>query len=88
VARPGVVFKGAGKHGRGVALTHAQGVRGRAPVRALAPGHGVEHEAAQRVVKFKRGLTPNLHDYGHDPIERSLHLTFLCLLCAEAYGFC
>jgi hypothetical protein len=52
VARPRVVFKGGGEHGRGVALTRAQGVRGRAPVRALALGHGVEHEAAQRVVKF------------------------------------
>jgi hypothetical protein len=56
-------------------------------VRALAPGHGVEHEAAQRVVKFKRELAPNLRDYGHDPVERSLHLTFLCRLCVEAYGF-
>jgi hypothetical protein len=44
---------------------------GRAPVRTLAPGHGIEHEAAQREVKFKRGLAPNLRDYGHDPIERS-----------------
>ena len=71
-----------------MALTRAWGVRGGVPVHALAPGHGVEHEAAQRVVKFKRGLTPNLHDYGHDPIERSLHWTFLCRLCVEAYGFC
>jgi hypothetical protein len=37
-------------------------------VRALAPGHGIEHEAAQRVVKFKRGLAPNLCDYGHIPL--------------------
>jgi hypothetical protein len=50
--------------------------------------HDIEHEAAQRVVKFKRGMAPNLRDYGHDPIERSLHLTFLCHLCVEAYGFC
>jgi hypothetical protein len=70
-----------------VALTRAQGVRGRVPVGALAPGHGVEHEAAQREVMFKRGLAPNLCDYGHDPIERSLPLTFLCRLCVEAYGF-
>jgi hypothetical protein len=77
-----------GEQGLGVALTRAQGVRGRAPVRALAHGHDVEHEAAQRVVKFKRGLAPNLHNYGHDPIERSLHLTFLCHFCVEAYGFC
>jgi hypothetical protein len=83
-----MVFKGEGKHNRGVALTRARGVRRRAPVRALAPGHDVEHEAAQRVVKFKRGLAPNLHDYGHDPIERSLHLTFLCCFCVEDYGFC
>jgi hypothetical protein len=71
-----------GEHGRGVALTHARGVRGR------APRHGVEHEAAQREVKFKRGLAPNLRDYGHDPVERSLPLTFHCHLCVEAYGFC
>jgi hypothetical protein len=57
-------------------------------VRGLASGHGVEHEAAQREVKFKRGLAPNLCDYGHDPVERSLPLTFLCHLCVEAYGFC
>ena len=80
-------LKGAGEHGRGVYLTCARGVRGRASVHALASGHGVEHEAAQREVKFKRGLAPNLCDYGHDPIERSLPLTFLCRLCVEAYGF-
>jgi hypothetical protein len=57
-------------------------------VRALAPGQGVEHEAAQREVKFKHGLAPNLRDYGRDPIERSLPLTFLCRLCVEAYEFC
>jgi hypothetical protein len=39
-------FKGAGEHDRGEALTSAQGMRGRAQVRALASGHGVEHEAA------------------------------------------
>jgi hypothetical protein len=88
VVRPGVVFKGVGEHDRGVALTRARGLREREPVGALAPGHGVEHEATQRVVKFKHGLAPNLLDYGHDPIERSLHLTFLCRLCVEAYGFC
>jgi hypothetical protein len=55
---------------------------------ALAPRHDVEHEATQREVKFKRGLAPNLRDYGHDPIERSLPLTFLCHSCVEAYGFC
>jgi hypothetical protein len=81
-------LKGVGEHGREVALTHVRGVRGRAPVRALASGHGVEHEAAQREVKFKHGLAPNLRDYGHDPVERSLPLTFLCCLCVEAYGFC
>jgi hypothetical protein len=71
-----------------VALTRARGVRGPAPVHALAPRHGVEHKAAQREVKFKRGLAPNLHDYGHDPVERPIPLTFLCHLCVEAYGFC
>jgi hypothetical protein len=39
-------LKGVGQHDRGVALTHVWGVRGRAPVCNLAPGHGVEHEAA------------------------------------------
>jgi hypothetical protein len=53
-------LKGAGEHDQGVALTCAQGVRGRAPVHALAYGHNVEHEAAQREVMFKRGLAPNL----------------------------
>jgi hypothetical protein len=81
-------LKGAGKHDRGVAVTHARGVRGRAPVRALVPGHDVEHEAAQREVKFKRGLAPNLRDYGHDPVERSLPLRFLYRFCVEAYGLC
>jgi hypothetical protein len=71
-----------------VALTHAQGVRGGAPVRALACGHDVKHEAAQRMVKFKRGLAPNLRDYGQDPVERSLYQTFLCRLCVASYEFC
>jgi hypothetical protein len=61
-------LKGAGEHGRWVALTRTRGVRGRAPVRALAPGHGVEHEATEREVMFKCGLAPNLRDYGHDPV--------------------
>jgi hypothetical protein len=53
-------FKGASEHGRGEALTSARGVRGRAPECALASGHDVEHEVAQREVVFKRGLAPNL----------------------------
>jgi hypothetical protein len=53
-------FKGAGEHGRGEALSSARGVRGRAPVRALASGHSVEHEAVQREVMFKHELAPNL----------------------------
>jgi hypothetical protein len=56
-------------------------------VRALVHGHGVENEAAQREVKFKRGLAPNLHDYGHDPIERSLPLTFLFVCVWRLMGF-
>jgi hypothetical protein len=43
---------------------------------------------SDREVKFKRGLAPNLCNYGHDLIERSLPLTFLYRLCVEAYGFC
>jgi hypothetical protein len=92
VARPGVVFKGAGELGgsdtRSGCARGSASVRGGAPVRALAPRHGVEHEAAQRMVKFKRRLAPNLRDYGHDPVERSLHRTSLCRLCVAAYGFC
>jgi hypothetical protein len=49
-----------GEHDRGLALTSARGVRGRAPVRALASGHSVKHEAAQGEVMFKCGLAPNL----------------------------
>jgi hypothetical protein len=71
-----------------VAPTRARGVRGGALVRALAPRQGIEHKAAQRMVKFKRGLAPNLRDYGHDPVERSLHQTFFCRLCVASYGFC
>jgi hypothetical protein len=80
-------LKGVGEHGQGVALTCARDVCGRAPVRVLAPVHGVEHEAVQREVKFMHVLAPNLCDYGHDPVERYLPLTFLCRLCVEAYGF-
>jgi hypothetical protein len=49
--------------------------------------HSVEHEVAQREVVFKHGLAPNLWDYGHDPVERSLPLTFLYCLCVEACKF-
>jgi hypothetical protein len=44
-------------------------------------------DSVEREVMFKPGLAPNLRDYGHDPVERSLPLTFLCHLCEEAYGF-
>jgi hypothetical protein len=70
-----------------VALTRTRRVCGQAPVRALAPGHGVEHEAAQREVMFKHGLAPNPCDYGHDPVERSLPLTFLCRFVWRLMGF-
>jgi hypothetical protein len=63
-------------------------MRGGAPVRALPPGHDIEHEAAVRVVTFRRPLAPNLCDYGHDPFVRSLHQTSLCHLCVVTYGFC
>jgi hypothetical protein len=46
-------------------------------VRALAPGHGVEHKATQRVVMFKRSLAPNLRDYGHDPFERPSFVVYV-----------
>jgi hypothetical protein len=35
---PGEGFKGVGERGRGEALTSARGMRGRAPMRALASG--------------------------------------------------
>jgi hypothetical protein len=43
----------------GGALTSARGVRADASARS-GVWHSVEHEAAQREVKFKRGLAPNL----------------------------
>jgi hypothetical protein len=43
--RLGVVLKAQVSVAEGVALTQARGVCGRAPVRALAPRHDVEHEA-------------------------------------------
>jgi hypothetical protein len=46
VRHPRGGFKGAGEHGRAVALTSARGVRGQSPVHALASGHDVKHEAA------------------------------------------
>jgi hypothetical protein len=81
-------LKGVGEHDREVALTRARGCARASASAHSEPRHDVEHEAAQREVKFKRGLAPNLRDYGHDPVERSLPLTFLCRLCVEAYGFC
>jgi hypothetical protein len=53
-------FIGAGEHGRG---RDSDKCPGRAVANASARSgawHGVEHEAAQREVKFKRGLAPNL----------------------------
>jgi hypothetical protein len=81
-------FIGAGEHDRGRGSDKCSG-RARANASARSGAwHGVEHEAAQREVEFKRGLAPNLRDYGHDPVERSLPLTFLCRLCVEACKFC
>jgi hypothetical protein len=77
-----------GRARRRAVLTRARGERGGAPVRALAHGQDFEHEAAQRMVMFKRSLAPNLRDYGHDPFQRSLNRTFLCRLCVAAYIFC
>jgi hypothetical protein len=53
-------FIGVGRHGRGRGSDKCSG---RARVNASARSgawHSVEHEAAQREVKFKRGLAPNL----------------------------
>jgi hypothetical protein len=47
-------FIGAGEHGRGRGSDKCSG-RARS-----GAWHGVEHEAAQREVEFKRGLAPNL----------------------------
>jgi hypothetical protein len=79
-------FIGIGGHGWG-----SDKCSGHARVNASACSgawHSVEHKAAQREVEFKRGLAPNLWDYGHNPVERSLPLTFLCRLCVEACRFC
>jgi hypothetical protein len=62
-------------------------VRGGALVRARPLGHGVEPEAALRVVVFRRPLALDLCDYGHDPFVRSHHQTPLCRLCVATYGF-
>jgi hypothetical protein len=53
-------FIGAGEHGRGRGSDKRSG-RARANASARSDAwHSVEHEAAQREVKFKRGLAPNL----------------------------
>jgi hypothetical protein len=83
-------FKGAGERGRVWPRGGSDKRLGRARASASARSgvwHSVEHKAAQREVEFKRGLAPNLWDYGHDPVERSLPLTFLCRLCVEACRF-
>jgi hypothetical protein len=52
-------FIGAGGHGRGRGSDKCSGrVWANANARSGA-WHGVEHEAAQREVEFKRGLAPN-----------------------------
>jgi hypothetical protein len=53
-------FIGTGEHDRGWGSDKCPGcARVNASARSGA-WHGVEHEAAQREVKFKRGLAPNL----------------------------
>jgi hypothetical protein len=53
-------FIGAGKHGQGQGSDKcSERARANASARSGA-WHGVEHEAAQREVEFKRGLAPNI----------------------------
>jgi hypothetical protein len=53
-------FIDAGEHDRGWGFDKRSG-RARANASARSGAwHGVEHEAAQREVEFKRGLAPNL----------------------------
>jgi hypothetical protein len=53
-------FIGTGGHGRGWGSDKRSGhARANASARSGA-WHGVEHEAAQREVEFKRGFAPNL----------------------------
>jgi hypothetical protein len=53
-------FIGAGEHGQGRGSDNCSGhAQANATARSGA-WHSVEHEAAQREVKFKRGLAPNL----------------------------
>jgi hypothetical protein len=53
-------FIGVGEHGRGRGSDKCSG-RARANASARSGAwHGVEHEAAQREVEFKCGLSPNL----------------------------
>ena len=80
-------FIGAGGRSRGVSLTSARGVREGAPEHAQPHGHDVKHVAELSVVAFKRPLVPNLHEFGQDPIVRSLPPTNLCRLCVEAEAF-
>jgi hypothetical protein len=80
-------FIGVGGHSQGFGLTGARGMRGGAPERAQPHWHGVEHVAAFSVVAFKCLLAPNLHEFGQDPIVRSLLPTTLCHLCVEAKTF-
>jgi hypothetical protein len=60
----------------GGSATRSGCARGSASARSGAWARRGAREV-QRMVKFKRGLAPNLRDYGHDPVERSLHRTFL-----------
>jgi hypothetical protein len=53
-------FVGVGEHNRGWGSNKcSRRARANASARSGA-WHGVEHEAAQREVEFKRGLAPNL----------------------------
>jgi hypothetical protein len=53
-------FIGTGEHGQGRGFDRcSRHARANASARSGA-WHGVEHEAAQREVEFKRGLAPNL----------------------------
>jgi hypothetical protein len=83
---PGMTYR----HGRAQLRGRSDqclGVRGGAPKRAQPHGHGVEHMAELIVVAFKCLVAPNLHEFGQNPIVRSLPPSKLYRLCVEAEAF-
>jgi hypothetical protein len=66
-------FIGAGGHGRGRGSDKCSGrARANASGRSGA-WHSIKHEATQREVEFKRGLTPNLEIMAMIPLRDLFH---------------